>query len=196
MFGENNIMMLFRQFLKNPKIVASITPSSRTLADALIKYSKVDAASFIVELGSGTGIVTQRISEKMCFYSELISIELNEELALLTKSRCPHVDVFCDNAVNIKNILLSKNATHCDSVVSCVPWAMLADEDQRAIIEQVYLSIKPGGRFATLLYLPGLALPSTKRFISLISDVFGNAEVSPIIWKNVPPAVILWAEKT
>tara|TARA_A200000159_G_scaffold164544_1_gene194622 strand:- start:9280 stop:9870 length:591 start_codon:yes stop_codon:yes gene_type:complete len=195
MLDKKDMFIFFKQFLKSPKMVASIAPSSNALAEALINHSGVKSASFIVELGSGTGVVTKRVYEEMCFYSEFISIEVNEELAMLTKSRCPNVDVFCDNAVNIKNILLAKNATHCDSIVSCIPWATLSDDDQRAIIEQVHISLKSGGRFATLLLLPGLALPSTKRFVNLVSEVFGGSNCSKIVWKNVPPAIVLWAEK-
>lgn len=195
MASKNDACLFFKQFLKNPKSIASIIPSGNALSEALVECAGVESASFIVEIGSGTGVVTEVIKKRASFYSELISIEINKELAEATKSRCPNVDVFCANAIDINQILHAKNATHCDSVVSCIPWVTLSSKEQREVISEIYLSLKDGGQFASFVFLPGVITPSFKSFLDLVEEVFGEVSLGPIIWKNMPPAIIIYAEK-
>ena len=59
-------------FIKQPKVNASITPSSKRAARAMIKDIDLSKMKFVVELGPGTGVFTdilaKRLTQTVKFY--------------------------------------------------------------------------------------------------------------------------------
>lgn len=188
-------LVFIREYMQSPASIASVFPSSRYLARSLSEHSGLDRAKTIVEIGSGTGVVTEYINEVRPDSSSFFSIELNESLAKVAKNRCAEVDIINADARDLKAILGDRGLSHCDSIVSCIPWATLSSEAQSIMIDVIYESLEDGGRFATLLLLPGLKLSSTKRFCSKVSEKFGSTGFGEIVWANLPPAIVFWSEK-
>ena len=58
----DKVIFLYK-FIKSPKSIGSITPSSTFLAQAMIKPINWNDARAIVELGAGTGIFTRYIQQ-------------------------------------------------------------------------------------------------------------------------------------
>ena len=195
-FLPSEWLLFFQQYLQHPKLIASVFPSSPSLGKMLILSAGADRADLIVELGSGTGVVTEQILKAKRNSSRFFTIEINDDLAEATKRKCPSVDVITGDAKHLKGILMGKGFTHCDSIVSCVPWSTLTFREQDQMLKVIYESLSSGGRFATLLLAPGLALPTTRRFMRKVEDQFGRVGMSPIIWTNLPPAVAFWGEKS
>ena len=54
-------LLFFGKFLRHGTGISSITPTSRTLARAMLDGIDFDRASVIVELGAGTGAITEQI---------------------------------------------------------------------------------------------------------------------------------------
>jgi len=42
----------------------------------------------------------------------------------------------------------------------------------------------------TFTYVTSLALSSGKRFRSFLERSFGRVRLSPVIWRNLPPAIV------
>ena len=89
----------------------------------------------------------------------------------------------------------ARGIERCDTVISGLPWAIFPAALQMSILEEVNMSLKPGGRFCTFAYLQGLLMPAGQRFRSLLEKTFKNVERSPIVWKNLPPAFVYRCEK-
>ncbi len=53
-----------KQYIKNPKTVGAIAPSSEKLAYKMVEDINFLNASCIVEYGSGTGVFTEKILSK------------------------------------------------------------------------------------------------------------------------------------
>ena len=68
-----------------------MAPSSRRLANLMV--ADVGPGSRVIELGAGTGVVTQAILDAGVSPEDLIVIEQNEEFAELLKARFPEVTV-------------------------------------------------------------------------------------------------------
>ena len=195
MFAVKEWLFFFKEYIFNPKLVASFFPSSKALANELIRRSRAQRASVVVEIGTGTGVVTEQIllskQDSSCFFA----IEISDNFAEMTRARCPDADIVCADARFIEDILCEKNIKSCDSIVSCIPWATLSSEAQDEMIEAIYKALSSKGRFATLLLLPGLGLPSTRNFVKKIKCKFRTTGFSSVVWRNLPPAIVLWAEK-
>ena len=188
-------LLFLQEYIRNPKLVASIIPSSKSLAKALITHSGASSSDVIVEIGSGTGVVTEQIQSLIKGEAIFFSLEINEKLSEVAKKRCPDVEIICCDAKLLEGILLGKGLDGCDAVVSCIPWVTLPESEQKLMIEVIYNALNPGGRFATLLFAPGLSLSSAKRFEQIVEKRFKKSGYSKIVWTNLPPAYVLWAEK-
>ena len=92
----------FRQWLRNPRAMAALSPSSRQLARLMIEQLP-EVARHIIELGGGTGVFTQALLEHGIEPSELLVVELNEELHQLLRQRFPSVGVVCGDAQELKS---------------------------------------------------------------------------------------------
>src|SRR4030095_15898399 len=67
----------FRGFLKRPKQVVSIIPSSRFLERRVTRATRAHRAKLIVELGPGTGGTTRALLRAMQPSARLLAIEIN-----------------------------------------------------------------------------------------------------------------------
>ena len=122
-------MCLFiKQFLSNPNSIGAVHPSSDELADLITETAKLKNRSTIVEIGSGTGVFTEKIHEKKNESADFFAIELNPYFVEQTKKRCPYVKVFKGSAKNINIYLKDQGFSGCDCIISGLPWASFNNE--------------------------------------------------------------------
>ena len=67
----------FQEFLKHPRQIGSIIPSSRFLEQRILDAAGIAEVKTVVELGSGTGGTTRAILRAMPQHAKLLSIEIN-----------------------------------------------------------------------------------------------------------------------
>jgi len=93
----------FRQWLKNPLRVAAISPSSRQLARQMMTQLPRNCRR-VIELGGGTGVFTQALIDHGIVSSDLLVLELNEELHQHLVRQFPQAKVVCGDAGNLREI--------------------------------------------------------------------------------------------
>ena len=187
--------VLFRRFLRNPVQVGALCPSSRALCSTMVSEIGVDTADVIVELGPGTGVITREIVRCMSPNAKLIAIELDQTLCEHLRKAFPEVTVCNDSAAGIGEILARHSLPNPDAVISGLPWANFSSRLQRNILDAVAEHIAPGGYFTTFASLQGLMFPNGQRFRRLLGEVFREVEISPVVWKNIPPAFVYRCRK-
>ena len=187
--------VLFRRFLRNPVQVGALCPSSRALCSTMVSEIGVDTADVIVELGPGTGVITREIVRCMSPNAKLIAIELDQTLCEHLRKAFPEVTVCNDSAAGIGEILARHSLPNPDAVISGLPWANFSSRLQWNILDAVAEHIAPGGYFTTFAYLQGLMFPNGRRFRRLLGEVFREVEISPVVWKNIPPAFVYRCRK-
>ena len=190
-----NKLQFFKQFLQHPGTTCAITESSRELADLITDTAELSQASVVVEFGSGTGVFTEKILEKLSEDAKALALEINPAFAEETKKRCPEAIVHYDSAVNASYYLRKAGVEKCDRIISGLPWACFHQELQDQLLDTIMEILKPGGKFVTFIYLHGLFLPSGIRFRKCLSSRFGKIVETRIIWKNLPPALVYCAER-
>ena len=67
--------MFLQAFLKSPRVIASVFPSSSFLERRVVRAADVGSARAVVELGAGTGGITRTLLEAMGQDGRLIAIE-------------------------------------------------------------------------------------------------------------------------
>src|SRR5262249_26850954 len=122
--------------------------------------------------------------------AKFVAIETNAQFAEVFMTRYPRVPLFQDSVANARTICDRAGILSVDSIVCGLPWATFSESIQLRCLDEIMRVLKPGGRFATFAYVPGLALPSGKRFAILLPNYFSLVSKSPVLWLNVPPAFV------
>ena len=184
-----NLKFLLR-FLCHPGQVGAICPSSPALGRTMVSDVGLETAQCVVELGPGTGAITREILAAIAPYPEkrFLAVELDETLCHDLRRNFPMLELVNDSASNLPEILRSLDLQTADLVLSGLPWSIFPEPLQREILDAIWQSLAPGGYFATFSYVQGGWLPAGRRFRNLLRERFGNVELSPIVWRNFPPA--------
>ena len=185
----------FNQSYKDFYHTGAISPSSVILAEYITDLANLPEKRCIVELGSGTGIFTQKIMQKKSESSKFFALEINEYFADETKKNCPNANVYNDDARNIQTYLRQLKESHCDCIISGLPWSDFDDEIQMDLIKNIYDSLENGGEFLTFSYLHSPILPRGKKFKILLNKTFKLVIQTKTIWLNLPPSFIYYCKK-
>lgn len=183
------------KFLRFPRQIGAITPSSSFLAKNIVHLARVRQSKTIVEFGPGTGAFTKEIIAQMPQDARLLAVEADANLALLLRKKFHQAIIAAGFAQKIRRIMKAYQLEAADCIISGLPWASFEPQLQDDILREAKAVLKPGGRFTSFGYVHALGLPGAKRFREQLHHVFGSVQVSGVIWKNVPPALIYCCTK-
>ena len=189
------VTQFVKGFLTDPRIVGSVVPSSRGLANTITDAAGVRDARTVVEFGPGTGVFTSVIQEKLNGDAVCIAIEIREDFVETVRERCPGVHVFHDSAVNVEQCLGVIGRVKCDAIVSGLPFAAFDDALQDELLDAAYEALDPGGLFATFTYTFAQHLPKGQRFLGKLRERFATVDRTRTVWMNVFPAFAYRAKK-
>ncbi len=184
-----------KQFLLSPKKTGAIASSSEELAELITNKCNLSDAKVVVELGSGTGVFTEKIIKKINSKTIFFVLEINSFFIKKTKKRCLGVKIYKDSAINIDKYLKLNKVDICDCIISGLPWASFDKKLQETLIDKIVSVLKPGAEFVTFAYLSGIILPSAKRFRNILNKKFRNVNKTRTVWKNLPPAFVYYCKK-
>lgn len=185
-----------KQFCSEPRTIGAIAPSSKKLANRMLQQIDFDRARVIVEYGPGTGVFTRQILSKINLDKTIFfGLELNEQMNRIACTHAPEISIFQDSASEVRKYLNHHGVEHADAIISGLPWAAFSEKLQDEILEETVAGLPEGGFFSTFAYLHGLILPSGIRFRSKLKQHFSEVKISPVVWGNIPPAIVYWCRK-
>lgn len=185
----------FKQFLLNYRKTGAISASSEQLGKQFIQSSHLSHAKSVVELGSGSGVLTRKILENISPSADFFAMEINPVFVRETQRRCPNAPVYQDSAHNIQKYLDLHQLNGVDCIISGLPWSLFSRRYQEILLEAIADSLNPGGEFLTFAYIHGLFLPSGRIYRKKLPGKFTLVNHSRIVWKNAPPALVYRAKK-
>ena len=187
----------FRESLKSLSVTASLFPSSRFLASALLRPIDFDKARIIVELGMGTGAITTEILRRMAPGSLLLAIEVNPAFIAHVRSKVhdPRFVPISGRAERLGSILGKRGVHRADAIVSSLGLTSMAHDQRASIVRQAAECLGEDGVLTQYQYLPASAKPKwvralgPKRFAeeSFLRQYFREVRSERVIW-NLPPA--------
>lgn len=180
-----NSIQFIQEYLKTPRSVGAIWPSSSTLAKAMVAPVRFDQATCIVEFGPGTGVFTERLVEKLHPHNHLVLIENNELFYETLKKKyatSPNIHLIYGSAEDIVSHIQQKGFTQVDYIVSGLPFTSLPEEISTRILTESQRVLSPDGEFITFQY--------SKKKLSFISSYFRHYQTKRVLW-NLPPAHVI-----
>ncbi len=188
-------LMFLGKFLRNPRNVGSVMPSSQALAREMARAVPVDPAAVVVELGPGTGALTRQVIAVLAPGEKFLAIDIDAEFCDRLRSRWPQIDFQCGSAADLPAMLESRGWPAVNHVLSGLPFASLPAAISRAILAAVTQSLAPGGTFSTFQYVHAYATPPAVKFRKQMAVDFGPVQSRRLVLRNFPPAYVLTWKK-
>lgn len=175
--------LFFRQWLRSPKSMGAVIPSSRVLARAVTEAVHWRPGQHVIELGAGTGAISQGLIDSGLPPEALMMIELDRPLFEYLRERFPAVRVVNGDATRLSDILGQQGITEVGTVISGLPMVTMPLAFQRAVIHQSLEVLGADGRLLQYSYSPISPVPARKLGV--------DAKLVKFVVRNVPPAT-LW----
>lgn len=179
---------------------ASFVPSSRFLVDALVQGAELSRARTVIELGTGTGTVTEKLLAAMRPDATLFGVEIDGPLLEATARRLPDPRLVAihGSAADLSEHLAAAGCDGpIDAIVSCLGMSLLPPDLRDAITESAARVLAPDGVFVQYGYLHAHVLVySPNRGFSRfhlgrhLGRYFAEQR-RQIVVPNIPPAEVL-----
>ena len=174
--------------LRRPAQIGAVAPSSPRLANLLASVVPREGAPVVVELGPGTGAVSDAIARRLPPDARHLAVEVDTELAAYLRATRPSLEVVEGDAAQLNTLLAERGVQAADAVVSGLPWALFGATTQKTIMSQVAQLIGPAGVFTTFAYVHGTVLARARQFRDTLREMFDEVLVTSTVWRNLPPA--------
>jgi phosphatidylethanolamine/phosphatidyl-N-methylethanolamine N-methyltransferase len=173
------------EFLRSPKQIGYVVPSSRFLEQRLVDVSGAANARLVVEFGPGTGGTTQALLRTLPADARLLAIEINPRFASHLESVAdPRLIVHAGSALDIREALALCGLSLPDVVLSGIPFSTMPPAAGRGILHAVWAALAPGGRFVAYQFRDSVEV--------LGRDILGTPEVSLELLNLPPMRVYCW----
>lgn len=175
-------------FLKHPKMVGSVIPSSRILIDRMLAPVDWQNCRLFVEYGPGVGTFTQHILDRLAPDATLITIDTNDDFTryVSRKFTDSRLIAVTGSAADVRSIVADCGFTSADYILSGLPFSTLPIDVGPAIAAATAQALRPGGAFLVYQFSPKVRQFIAPHFERIVRD---------FEWRNVPPATLFWAWK-
>jgi phosphatidylethanolamine/phosphatidyl-N-methylethanolamine N-methyltransferase len=179
--GSETFLFL-KRWLKDPIRMGAIAPSSRELAAAMARLVPSGSTGPVLELGGGTGVITQALLEAGIAAGRLIVVERDEALHAWLARRFPDVRILLGDAADLRALLGAVGIDRVGAIVSGLPLLAMRESVRERIVEESFALLGPGAPYIQFTY--GLSSPIPRRKLGI------RGEVKSRILNNLPPASV------
>jgi phosphatidylethanolamine/phosphatidyl-N-methylethanolamine N-methyltransferase len=170
-----------RSWLEKPLETGAVAPSGKMLARTMASYVDPNVTGPVIELGPGTGPVTEALVTQGVDPARLVLVEFNPMFCRLLRTRYPTATVVQGDAYGLKRalgkVIPQRTAA---AVVSGLPIVTKSVRTRLRLINEALGFLSPGAPFIQFTYA---VVPPLPRAIAGV-----RAEASERIWLNLPPA--------
>jgi len=169
-----------RSWIEKPLTTGAVTPSGRVLARTMAAYIDPNRSGAIIELGPGTGPVTEALLAHGIDPSRLVLVEFDPTFCRLLRARYPAATVVQGDAYALKRLLSSVLQRPAAGVVSGLPLFTKPLRMRLRLLFEAFALMSPGAPFVQFTYNAVAPIPKRLDRVSV--------EASERVWMNIPPA--------
>jgi phosphatidylethanolamine/phosphatidyl-N-methylethanolamine N-methyltransferase len=169
-----------RSWIEKPLHMGAVMPSGRVLARTMAQYVDINSKGPVVELGPGTGAITNALIEHGIDQKRLVLVEYNPGFCVLLRDRYPQAKVVQGDAYALRDSLWDVLSAPASAVVSGLPLVTKPMLTRLKLIRDAFVALAPGAPFVQFTYSVAPPIPKSLPGVS--------TEASERIWMNIPPA--------
>ncbi len=173
-------MQFIRSWIEKPLSTGAVMPSSKALARTMARYVDPQSSGPVIELGPGTGPVTEALVQHGVDPARLVLVEFNPTFCRLLRTRYPAATVVQGDAYRLRRLLETFVREPAAAVVSGLPLITKPLRTRLRLISDAMSLLAAGAPFIQFTYA---MVPPIPKALSGI-----KAEASELIWMNLPPA--------
>nr|WP_248308171.1 methyltransferase domain-containing protein [Bosea sp. AS-1] len=169
-----------KSWIDDPLRTGSVTPSSPALARRMASYVDPEQPGPVIEIGPGTGPVTEALIERGIEEERLILVEYSPEFCELLRQRFPRATVVQGDAYALSTTLAGHLTEKAIALVSSLPLFNRPPPARSALAKEAFPLLVEGAPFIQFTY--SVISPIPRKGSGL------KAFVSDWILRNIPPA--------
>jgi phosphatidylethanolamine/phosphatidyl-N-methylethanolamine N-methyltransferase len=169
-----------RSWIERPLLTGAVTPSGRVLARMMASFVDPNTPGPVIELGPGTGPVTDALIQRGIEQERLVLVEFNPDFCKLLHRRFPRATIIQCDAYDIRETLGGVLKEPASATVSSLPLFTKPVEARLALLRETQGLMQQGAPFVQFTY--AMVPPIPKR-----PGEF-TAKGSSRVWLNLPPA--------
>jgi phospholipid N-methyltransferase len=177
---SEQVLLFARNFLKHPKMLGSLIPSSRFLIQEVLSRINWEQARVLVEYGPGVGTITVELLRRMHPEARLLVIETNDEFVhfLRTSVRDPRLHVVHGSAAEVSHALERLGYPSADYIISGIPFSTMPREIREDILRATRAALSPEGAFCVYQF-SGAVQPHLERSFRKVHRRFEPLNILP-----------------
>lgn len=183
-----SLALFSRNFLKHPRMLGSLIPSSRFLVNRLLDRVDWGRAATIVEYGPGVGTFTAEILRRLRPDGTVVAIDTNRDFVryLARSLRDDRLHVVEGSAADAQAVLKARGLGRADYVISGIPYSTMDPVVRAQILRTTHDVLQPEGSF--------LVYQFTRAVLPYLRQVFPQVhqEFEP---RNIMPARLFYCRR-
>jgi phosphatidylethanolamine/phosphatidyl-N-methylethanolamine N-methyltransferase len=174
--------LFLQELVLYPQQIGAVLPSSRHLAAVMARWLPADPEAYVLELGPGTGAVTQAMLARGLREDRLIAIEMSARLASLLRERFPRAQIITGDACQLDKLLRRhmREVESVGAIISSLPLRVFSPEAAKNLASKIRAVLHPEGRWVQYSYYLGNGRRDATARFELLNTKF--------VWLNLPPA--------
>ncbi|MEE9451148.1 MAG: rRNA adenine N-6-methyltransferase family protein [Gammaproteobacteria bacterium] len=172
--------LFIKEIFKNFSAMGAVIPTSSYAAREMAKQVSNADTGYVVELGAGSGVITEALVQHLADPKRLIVIEQSLELANYLQKRFPQLHVIHGDAAYLQT-LLSDLGNQVSTIISALPFTLMSKAVVAQIGHQIETVLDKEGRLIQITYKSKKSSKFPQQFKLLYSKK---------VWRNIPPARI------
>ncbi|HLG96552.1 MAG TPA: methyltransferase domain-containing protein [Bryobacteraceae bacterium] len=194
--------LFFQESLRTIRITAALLPSSRFLTTAMLEQVDFRNVRTLVELGSGTGVITREILRRMSQDSRLFTLEINRKFVRHLRTHCQdrRLTVVQADAADLPHQLRLHNVGPVHAIVSSLGLTGMTPSQRARILQAAEACLAPAGVMTQFQYLqapmPDWPNVPIRRFEEkmFLESYFSRVSTKRVLL-NLPPAMVFTCRK-
>ena len=168
-----------RSWIEKPLHMGAVMPSSKVLARTVARYVDPHSDGPVIELGPGTGAITDALIAHGVTEKRLVLVEFDPGFCALLRERYPQATVIQGDAYNLDQTM-SEWKEPAAAMVSGLPLVTKPMLVRLKLMRDAFQKMEAGAPFIQFTYSVAPPIPKSLPGI--------HTQASERVWMNLPPA--------
>lgn len=168
-----------RSWIEKPLHMGAVMPSGKVLARTMARYVDIHATGPVVELGPGTGAITDALIAHGVEQKRLVLVEFDPGFCALLRERYPEARIIQGDAYRLEKTLSVLDEPAC-AMASGLPLVTKPMLTRMKLMRDAFHKMAPGAPFIQFTYSVVPPIPKSLPGV--------QTQASERIWMNLPPA--------